>query len=207
MTNPYAPEPGSDPSRPTYPSGQQAVPAPQPPTPPVPPTGGYQFSQPTPTPPRSTAARTRPWLLPTLTGVGGLVVGAGLAAAIIGGSVASEARAEEQAAAESSAARTAILGDAVDACEVRDAEGFVLGDGGTTLTLDNKGEDDYVGADYVDIACVFGELGMPSSVSSHVGQTTSMDGRQSAEWDDLELQWSYHPDRGMDGVITVLESE
>ncbi|PWD50683.1 hypothetical protein C8046_08470 [Serinibacter arcticus] len=145
--------------------------------------------------------------MPTLTGVIGLVVGAVATAAVFAGSAAADERAEEQAAAAAAEARTAILGDALDSCDVRDTDGFALGDGGTTLTIDNQGEDEYTGADFVDISCVFGELSMPSSVGGHVGQTTSVDGRQTASWDDLEFQWSYHPDRGMDGVITVAESE
>ena len=81
---------------------------------------------------------------------------------------------------------------------------MTIQDDGATLTFDHRGEDEYTGGDIADIMCVFGELDMPSRISTHMGQTTSMDGRQSATWDDLEIQWSYHPDRGMDGMITVV---
>lgn len=194
-TPPNQPTPPVPPNHPTYPVGEASgVPAPLP----VP----QPFAQPTTVggPIALSPRQSRRWLLPTITGVTGLVVGAGVAAAVITGVAAADERAANEAA-------VAVLGDAVDACDVRGASGFVLGDGGLSLTIDNKGEDDVVGADFLDIGCVFGALEMPESVSSHVGQTTSMDGRQAAAWGDLEFQWSYHPDRGMDGVITVVESE
>lgn len=83
--------------------------------------------------------------------------------------------------------------------------GFFLGDDGRSLTFDMQGEDELSGASATDIYCVFSALDMPASVDSHVGQTTSMDGRQSATWDNIEIQWSYHPDRGLDGVLTVMD--
>lgn len=201
MTSPFEPPssqstPAVPPGAPTHPVG--ASPAPSVPAHAVPPQSlaqvapAFGATPPQPRPPRR-------WLLPTITGVAGLVVGGAVVSAVISGTAAADGRAADEAA-------VAVLGDAVDACEVRGASGFVLGDGGLSLTIDNKGEDDVVGADFLDISCVFGALAMPASVSSHVGQTTSMDGRQTAEWDNLELQWSYHPDRGMDGVITVVES-
>lgn len=32
-----------------------------------------------------------------------------------------------------------------------------------------------------------------------------MDGRQTETWNNLELSWSYHPDRGADFVVTLEE--
>ena len=33
--------------------------------------------------------------------------------------------------------------------------------------------------------------------------TTSIDGRQTESWDGITIEWSYHPDRGSDMVITL----
>ena len=93
--------------------------------------------------------------------------------------------------------------NAVDACNLEGASGFELADGNTTLTFDMRGDDELTGASYTDISCIFAGLAMPSSVSSHIDQTTSMDGRQTETWGDLTVSWSYHPDRGLDGVLTV----
>lgn len=96
-----------------------------------------------------------------------------------------------------------VLAVAAEACGSPD--GVSLEDNGTTLAFDHRGEDEFTGGAIADIRCVFTELGMPSRVATHMGQTTSMDGRQSATWDGLEVQWSYHPDRGMDGLVTVVQ--
>lgn len=114
---------------------------------------------------------------------------------------AAQLEAVEQEAAD---ARAALLTTALEECDLDVAStGFSLGDGGHTLRVDMRGEDDFSGASYSDIDCVLAELEVPESVSAHIGQTTSMDGRQTEEWGDVEFSWSYHPDRGLDGVLTV----
>ncbi|WP_098469605.1 hypothetical protein [Serinibacter salmoneus] len=107
--------------------------------------------------------------------------------------------------ASQATAQQAVLTDAVAACGSASAPGITLGDDGQSLTFDMQGEDELTGANVIDVYCLFSALEMPASVDSHIGQTTSMDGRQSATWGNLEIQWSYHPDRGLDGVITVVD--
>lgn len=154
------------------------------------------------------------WLIPVLAGVAGLVVGVAATAGIFLSVDAADARKADAAAtaaaeaeAATEAAKLAILGDAVATCGVTETTSFLLGDGGTSLTFDMKGEEQLSGARITDIYCVLAELDVPTSVVSHMDQTTSMDGRQSESWENLEVSWSYHPDRGMDGVITVVESK
>ncbi|WP_157612652.1 hypothetical protein [Ruania albidiflava] len=163
-----------------------------PPAPGVPPTPPPTAELPWPGESFGAQPVTRPrrGVFPVLTGLLGVAVGAGLALAIalpltLDGSPSS-----------------ALLTEAVEACDSPD--GITVQDHGGTLAFDHRGEDEVIGGDIADIMCVFGELDMPSRISTHMGQTTSMDGRQSATWDDLEIQWSYHPDRGMDGMITVV---
>lgn len=137
-------------------------------------------------------------LSPVLTGVVGVVVGAGLALAIALPLALSDGGASGSAAGSPHAE---VLVAAVEACG--SPLGVRLEDEGATVAFDHRGEDEVTGGDLADLMCVFTELDMPSRISTHMGQTTSMDGRQSATWDGLEIQWSYHPDRGMDGMITV----
>lgn len=148
---------------------------------------------------------TRPWLLPVATGAAGVLIGAGLVAGITALRADAEVRAEEAAAEEARAARAAVLPDAVEDCGVTGTEGIVVADEGRSLTFDMKGNDDYSGERITDLTCVFAALDMPSAVVSHMDQTTSMDGRQSESWGDLTVSWSYHPDRGLDGVLTVAD--
>ncbi len=168
-------------------------------TPPAPPSEASPFAVPPPSRP------TRPWLLPVATGAAGVLIGAGLVAGITALRADAEVRAEEAAAEEARAARAAVLPDAVEDCGVTGTAGIVVADEGRSLTFDMKGNDDYIGASITDLTCVFAALDMPSAVVSHMDQTTSMDGRQSESWGDLTVSWSYHPDRGLDGVLTVAD--
>lgn len=76
-------------------------------------------------------------------------------------------------------------------------------DGGRSLFLDMGGED-YGSGDlaYADVQCVLKELGTPESTLTAMGQTRALDGRQSDEWDGLEASWRYHPDDGLDVIVT-----
>jgi len=145
----------------------------------------------------------RPWLLPTITGVGGFVLGSVVLGLVllIAGAVGESNRTNQ--AAEAEAARATILPAALAACGLRDDSDTEIGDGGYSLTVNNKGKDDVDGIDYTDLSCLIGALNAPTSVSSHMEQTTSMDGRQTESWDVYEASWSYHPDRGMDAVFTI----
>lgn len=167
--------------------------------PPAPPSDPLPLTVPPPSRP------ARPWLLPVATGAAGVLIGAGLVGGITALRAAAEVRAEEAAAEEARAARAAVIPDAVETCEVTGSDGIVVADEGRSLTFDMKGDDDISGADITDIVCVFTALDMLSAVVSHMDQTTSMDGRQSETWGDLTVSWSYHPDRGLDGVLTVAD--
>lgn len=176
-----------------------------PPPPGYPPTRPQTAQHPVPSEaPRDQPVTGRPRISPVLTGIAGVVVGAGLTLAVVlpltlgAGDGSPQAGGGQQANDQPAA----VLVDAAEACGSPD--GVTIEDGGTTLAFDHRGEDEYTGGDITGIMCVFTELGMPSRISTHMGQTTSMDGRQTASWDGWEIQWSYHPDRGMDGVVTVL---
>ena len=116
--------------------------------------------------------------------------------------------AAEDAAAAAQLAETALkalLPDAVRSCKA-DTEYAVTGDGGLSLTIDNKGKEDYLGGlATTAMMCIFNDLNIPTAVTAHMQQTTSMDGRQTEAWDSIEVSWSYHPDRGMDSVVSVID--
>jgi hypothetical protein len=131
-------------------------------------------------------------VLPVVTGVVGFVLGLGVSGGIALVHAGLTAR-----------AHSAVLSEAVEACDLTDATGIELGDDDQSLTFDGKGEEDVSGASIEDVACLLAELDVPSSVSSHIDQTTSLDGRQAESWGDVTLSWTYHPDRGLDGVLTV----
>jgi hypothetical protein len=77
--------------------------------------------------------------------------------------------------------------------------GITVSDGGKSLIINGMGED-YVGATIYDTACVLGKIGTPSYILSNMETTNSLMGRQSAEFDGIEVSWSYHPDNGLDVI-------
>ncbi|MGO1592143.1 MAG: hypothetical protein ACTHW1_09730 [Ancrocorticia sp.] len=94
------------------------------------------------------------------------------------------------------------LADAMELCDPPSV-GITFDDDDGSISFDSKGEEDASGADVVDVACLLAVLETPDRIVSHIDQTTSLDGRQTETWDSFEIQWSYHPNRGMDGVISV----
>lgn len=91
---------------------------------------------------------------------------------------------------------------AVKACDVPTS----VGDNGSSVVLDVEGEDYGSGdLDYVQALCVLTELEMPDSVWSKMEDTRALDGRQTADWDDVEVTWSYHPDDGLDVIVELTD--
>jgi len=130
----------------------------------------------------------RPWVLPLITGLAGIAIGAASMGILQSGALSGDSR----------------LADAAEYCtDDGTGDGLRLGDGGRTLTVDTAGEDDADGTDVVYGLCVLSQLDVPDSVMSRIQQTTSLDGQQSGSWDGLTATWTYHPSRGLDFVITV----
>ncbi|MGR6320074.1 hypothetical protein Q2K19_25490 [Micromonospora soli] len=79
-----------------------------------------------------------------------------------------------------------------------------LGDDGSTLTLHSVGKESS-GLSFDQLECYWSELEMPDSVRAEVGATRALDGRQSGQWDDIHASWSYHPDSGVQMVFTLAD--
>lgn len=103
------------------------------------------------------------------------------------------------------ASQRSQLEAAVSACELDDNTDARLGDEGTTLTLDmaGEGDDDTGTLSFAEILCVLEELEVPDRVTALMGETRSLDGRQTGDWDDVSGSWSYHPDSGLDVILTT----
>lgn len=80
---------------------------------------------------------------------------------------------------------------------------LTLGDEGRSLIVDT-------GSEYGPIeglACVLGELGTSQAIVAQLESTTAMMGVQEADDDSLNYQFSYHPDNGINMVITDESSD
>lgn len=77
---------------------------------------------------------------------------------------------------------------------------------GSYLSIDTNpnDKDDYFDYEaYNAIVAVNEALGLPESVLNRMGQTRSMDGIQSYSTDELDITWTYHPDKGMEVNYTL----
>lgn len=97
--------------------------------------------------------------------------------------------------------------EAVETCEVAADSNYIeVADEGDTLLMTSEG-DESPGASIVEIACVFVELDMPSSIVNRFDTTRALDGTQTGTWDNYEATWSYHPNSGSNITITIVEPE
>jgi hypothetical protein len=72
-------------------------------------------------------------------------------------------------------------------------------DDGSTLLLDAQA---YGETTFEDLDCVLEGLDAPQSVVAEVESTRALDGRQSSKWDGFAATYTFHPDSGMNMVIT-----
>ncbi len=56
---------------------------------------------------------------------------------------------------------------------------------------------------YTAIKNVASALGMPSSLINDMGETTSLDGKQTETYGDVTVTWKYHPDKGLEVTFKV----
>lgn len=54
-----------------------------------------------------------------------------------------------------------------------------------------------------DTVCVLSQLDVPDRVVSLMDSTTSLDGRQTETWDEVDASWRYHPDDGLDVLLAL----
>lgn len=113
--------------------------------------------------------------------------------------------ANAKAAAEAEANKPRPLPEAVATCKLTgERTSAKLGDDGHSLSLDNKGKDDYSGLTMTQINCVLDALKMPDSIYDQMGNTRALDGTQRDTWDAFSVSWNYHPDSGLN--VNIKES-
>lgn len=142
-----------------------------------------------------------PWL------VAGVAAVAIVAAAIIIPTTIAQHEAEEKAKAEAAAeakaeaaekARLAQFSTALKSCGIK-ASNVVIHDSGESIELTRVTK--YDGMTYRELTCFLAGIDAPDSVDAKIGQTRALDGRQFADWNGFEAQWSYHPDDGASIII------
>lgn len=94
---------------------------------------------------------------------------------------------------------TTPLYDAVAGCDVTGEPGAEVLDDGTALAINALGDD---GIDLEAVACLLVALDMPGAVVEQMDRTRALDGTQEADWDDMAASWTYHPDAGLNVLVT-----
>jgi hypothetical protein len=82
----------------------------------------------------------------------------------------------------------------------------ILADDDHTLVVDMAGEDTSTGIETFDgVLCVLDDLDAPQALVARMESTRALDGMQSATWSSYEVTWTYHPDDGLDLIITYTD--
>jgi hypothetical protein len=155
--------------------------------------------------PQAAAATPGPFSRPVVIGAiaGAFVVGVvlGVAGSAVVGAV--TAGATPKPAAFSAKAAT---DKALTECGMTQvANGIDVSDGGKTLTIDGEGRDS--GGVPVDKEfCLLKSLNMPDSIKQDMGQTRALDGAQTGHWGHWDVTWRYHPNDGLDMVVTAVSA-
>ncbi|WP_371409132.1 hypothetical protein OG423_02760 [Micromonospora zamorensis] len=98
--------------------------------------------------------------------------------------------------------RDSPLEAARQACGAGREDWAMLGDDGRSLTLRSVGEE-RTGLKLEQLQCYWAELKVPDAVIAEIEGTRALDGRQSGEWEDMGASWIYHPDNGLQMIITL----
>lgn len=149
--------------------------------------------------PRLALSPLRPKLIFGAVGLAfGLLLGVGGTAAVL----ANGAQTAPASAATASATKIPVS-DFVPAVRDCTSSSYAsLGDSGYSVVLDGQGAKDSGGLDMTDIACILKKLNVPDSVIAQMDSTRALDGMQKASWGRFSASWTYHPDNGMNVILS-----
>lgn len=160
---------------------------------------GAQWLDIPPPPPRSEdeppVRRNRGWSKRAI----GVVAGGVLLVAIgAGGLVLYNQHTERVAALEAEEARSSEFSNAASACSIA-LRHFELSDDNDTVVFKSVTKPNYATGE--QIMCFLRELDAPASMESKLEQTRSLDGTREESWRDLEAEWTFHPDAGLNLIV------
>lgn len=91
------------------------------------------------------------------------------------------------------------LQEAYTGCSTLDGIEYVtVADEGTTLTVDTQNKYGSIDA----AACILQAIGTPSAIITAIDSTTGLMGVQTESANGYDYRWSYHPDNGMNIIVT-----
>ena len=90
-------------------------------------------------------------------------------------------------------------------CDLEDTPHVRLVDGGATLHLDQAGAENLPGLHAAQLACILGELDVPTSVLVRMESERELSTWPAAQWDNTWIEWSYAPDSSMTVTLKTVE--
>ena len=88
------------------------------------------------------------------------------------------------------------------ACDLDGSAYAPLGDSTHTITMQGAPQYSSAGLTWDQQQCVLGKVGAPDSVTGEMLQTRALDGMQKGSWDGFSASWTYHPDHGLEIILT-----
>ena len=82
------------------------------------------------------------------------------------------------------------------------SSGTTLASDGKSITVDSKNK--YDNKSLSDIILIIGTLDLPDSLFDEMTSTNSLMGRLTETYDNIQVSWSYHPDKGLDVVFKLV---
>jgi hypothetical protein len=89
------------------------------------------------------------------------------------------------------------LTQAVSDCALKVNSNVSLESNGKLLFLDGQGSEGS-GLNIENIGCVINALRLPKSIIQRMSSTTALMGNQTAEFEGIHIEWTYHPSNGLD---------
>ena len=83
--------------------------------------------------------------------------------------------------------------------------GVSVSDKGTTISIDTRGNEETTGASNSDLLCIIKALETPDYIYKGIMSVRALDGRQTQNFDNLTIWYSYHPDSGATVVFHVMD--
>lgn len=91
------------------------------------------------------------------------------------------------------------LNAAWNTCQYQASDTARLADGGHSIIIDT-----HSGTTSLDgVSCILAQLQTPDSLIAQINATTALQGAQHATVGVLSYEWTYHPDNGLNMVITA----
>ncbi len=91
---------------------------------------------------------------------------------------------------------------AISNCDLEGSTYITVDQNGKGIYLDGSGTNNQGGLSSSALTCVLSELRAPNSLIERMNHTTALMGAQSSQFNGIQVEWTYHPNNGLDISFT-----